>query len=766
MKSEAGNTSGPASYIRFGATALIAFAWICACTPPFGPPAEPPPPPSDPLIAHTPYVGDETEFREVPPEPFGMTLGDKWVEGWKVPTEEMLRFPIELREGGRFTFQLGAQTRVPVRIGDLTMRVEYLPYEMPQGAGEGQEPREVPEEYEPFVLFQTTPIDTPTCFMEWYHVDTSLNPFAPGRGEIRFVTDGPLSGDPGLDIVFGQPVIYYPEEKRNRNVLLIGVDTLRRDCLAPYGAPEDWTPYLQEFSESATIFTQARSQAPWTLPSFASMLTGGLPSEIGATIYTGHLPERNTTIAEVLQPLGYATGTICSNMWIGNEESGFYQGMEELWFQNNASAEESVARAKDFIERSNGRDWFCFLHFIDPHAPYTPPEEYASRMCDPAYDGPYKDGFGQVELWKSGEVVPETEDLEHVWDLYTAEVVYLDYELGRLFAWMEQEGLLENTLIIFAADHGEEFFEHDGFEHGHTQYDELVHMPLMVRGPGFPEGERIDTNVGNTDIMPTILRHLDLEMTEGLVGMPLQDVVAGLADESRMTFGEDNSRGTLRKFGVQYPYKCILDYVTGDARLYDLEADPGENVDVSGDHRELTREISQKIVSAMLPDQTAFHIWITRSYGETSKRFEGQLRIPGGIEYVLAFKLSTIDNYAVQGDTVRFALTSSHEIMGPNKHIMVVPAEGADTLEISITVDGRIQPDRLFPYGSKVSEPSCSATVSIDDFALGPDLPLAIEELSAGCYVWGVRGYDRDENRILIDEQTREELRALGYIAW
>jgi len=765
---------------RFARTGLVAVTsvfvavFISACAQWTGRVAEPPPPPpaTDSLLFHTPYVGDETSLRDQAPQPERMVLDEVSIAGWRLPVEVMLRFPVEIREGARFAFSIGAATRVPIRIGDIAFRVEYAP----EGArrveaartNSPDPPLDRPDLSEAsegaFILFQTTPVDTPQIFSEWYPVDVPLDAFAPGKGEIRFSSVGRLSGDPGLDIILGRPAIYYPEERRHKNVLLIGVDTLRRDALTCYGAPEDHTPNLEEFSQSSTVFDQARSQAPWTLPSFSSMVSGALPSGIGATIYTGHLPDRNLTVGEVLMEAGYATGTFCSNTWLGNDESGFHQGMEELWFRYDANAGASVDKAREFITRSIARDWFCFLHFIDPHAPYHPPQEYIERMCDPGYSGPYVEGFGAVEIWKSGEVVPDPDDLQHIRNLYNGEVAYLDSALGSLFDFLEENGLIDETLIVFSSDHGEEFFEHGGFEHGHTQYDELVHMPLIVRGPGFPAGERIATNVGNTDIAPTILDYVGLEIPDSMIGAPLQDVVAGDANTARIVFGEDNSRGTLRKFCVQWPYKCILDFVTGERGLYDLEKDPGETADVSEAHTELTRDLSDAIIAAMIPEQTAFHIWITRSYGETPKVFSGTFRVPGGIERVYDFKLSGDDHYAVQGDTVSFSIASSYETLGPNKHLLIVPAEGADVLEATVYVDGQIQPDRFFPYGSRTPEPSGSATVRIDDFALGPNLPLAIEEYPSGLYVWAVRGYGREEGKGELDEQTREQLRALGYL--
>jgi len=495
------------------------------------------------------------------------------------------------------------------------------------------------------------------------------------------------------------------------------------------------------------------------------MLSGQLPSDVSATIYSGYVSDRAEMISEILREHGFATHMICSNPWLGNDQSGFHQGFDSLWYSTYASATASVENAKQFIDENSNRDWFCFLHIIDPHVPYFPPYEFAERFTDPDYKGEYGFVFDSVDKWKIGDYVPPDDDLRHVKGLYEAEVAYVDFEMGNLFDFLHEMALDENTLIIFASDHGEEFFEHGGFEHGHTQYDELVWMPLIVKGSGFTPGERVDIPVGNTDIFPTILEYAGIPLSEKLTGVPLQRVLDGAIPSDRLIYGEGNTRGNLRKFVVQWPYKCILDFVTGKSWLYNLETDPGETLDIRADNEQLTAALCAEIFTAMRSSETAFHVWITRSYREPQARFTGTVRVPGGIERVVAFQLTEDDSYTFHDDTLNFNVTSSLEILGPNKHFVVVPAEGADSLEVTVLVDGKISPDRFFPYGSMTPEPSGKATVKITDFPMGTSLPYAIEEYPASCYIWGVIGSDRYETPAEFDEKTLEQLRSLGYIA-
>jgi len=685
-----------------------------------------------------------------------MVKENESVAGWPSPPERVLRFPVELRGDARLSVRLGGFGDVAAQAGDAVFRVEYS--SVPPSSDRS------PSALDSIAVFESTPLQSSQCFSKWEDVDVPLARCPPGSGELRFVVEGPLAEDPGVNLFWGQPAVYYPRERRHRNVLLIGVDTLRMDAASPFGGRGDLTPNLQEFSRTATSFPRTWSQCPWTLPSFSSMLTGRLPSSIGATMLSWQLPDRAVGIGEMLLPYGWSTGTVCSNTYLGNSSSGFHQGMEGLWYQYNVPAVASIQKAMDFINRSKDRDWFCFLHFQDPHTPYEPPREFAERFCDPLYQGPYKWSFRDDGKWKFSDEIPREEDIRQARGLYDAEVAYLDQSLAALFDFLVQNDLADETLVIFAADHGEEFYEHGKFEHGQSHFEEEVHVPLMIAGEGFPAGERIETSVGNFDIVPTILRYLGLPSSDNLAGVPLQDVVAGAVPEERVIFGEDNIRGTQRKFAVRWPYKCVLDFVTGQTVLFDLEADPNEMNDIADSNPDIVDDLSRRIISAMLPEESTFHVWFMGSFVDEPRRFTGTLRVPGGIRSMQAFGLTGDDEAVLEGDTVRFAITNANPEATVDKHITIVPAPAAETLEIALLVDGFVDPDRFFPYGTMQTEPSGFATVDLDDFPLVPDIPTGEQAIHGACHVWGVRGFGGDVQRAEMDEESLEQLRALGYI--
>jgi len=285
-----------------------------------------------------------------------------------------------------------------------------------------------------------------------------------------------------------------------------------------------------------------------------------------------------------------------------------------------------------------------------------------------------------------------------------------------------------------------------------------------VRGPGLPSGERIDIPVGNTDIFPTVTRYLDLPVPDDLAGVPLQEVAAGNVEDDRLIFGDGNTRGTLRKFILEWPYKCILDFVTGETSLYNLAVDPGEMEDISESSRDVAQRLAGEILASTMPEQTAFHLWVTRSYIREPHRFTGTLRVPGGIERVDAYRLEDGDSYTVEGNTITFDISCTLGPLEPNKHLAIVPAHGADTLEATVRVDGEISPDRFFPHGFEIPEPSGSSTIRIHDFPLGPYFPSAWEEDPSACYIWGAAGQDGEETLAELDPQTVDQLRSLGYL--
>lgn len=307
-----------------------------------------------------------------------------------------------------------------------------------------------------------------------------------------------------------------PETVEHRNIILIIIDTLRADHLSCYGYHIPTSPVLDSLAGSGTLWTSAQAQAPWTLPAHATIWTG-LSVKSHGTITNlnwdlGDDSEKNNALdpelptAPVLFNQGGFTTWGLANVCLLRDIYGFNRGFDYYSCCNagHGKAAESVDSLICWLNEHNDERFFCMLHLYDVHDPYNPPSPY-DRLYNPQ-------GARGITMWQTenGEPV-NLQDRYHLEALYNGEITWVDSNLGRLFSWMRTTGLSDNTLIVVTSDHGEEFLEHGGVDHGHTLYQELVHIPLIMSGPGISEGMVDSTTVGQFDILPTLLAWAGLE---------------------------------------------------------------------------------------------------------------------------------------------------------------------------------------------------------------------------------------------------------------
>ena len=276
-----------------------------------------------------------------------------------------------------------------------------------------------------------------------------------------------------------------------RRVVIVFVDTLRPDRLGLYGHDRDTSPALDRFAEQAAVFDQARSVAPWTLPAVRSLLTGRQPEAW----------DRASTLPGALAERGFATAMLGANHFL---LASFGSARDWGWHTVLpwGTAEEQTDRALDWLSETAGRDALLLVHYMDPHLPYDEPRAYRGRFgSTPApagLDSPYvREGVERVAA--TGDVASLR---AHLLERYDANVRYVDDQLARLL-----EALSEHDRVIVLSDHGEEFFEHGGFEHGHALWDELVRVPLLMSGPGVVPARHAGP-VSLLDVAPTVLEWL------------------------------------------------------------------------------------------------------------------------------------------------------------------------------------------------------------------------------------------------------------------
>jgi arylsulfatase len=400
------------------------------------------------------------------------------------------------------------------------------------------------------------------------------------------------------------------------NVILIIIDTMRAGHAGCYGYHRNTTPSLDRFASGAILFRNAISPAPWTTPTVASIFTGQYPHVLGYEDEAVVLDEKFPCLAEILRNSGYATGGIISHAYISSS-FGIGQGFDTYDEENaqghgHVSSPSITDKAIAFIEEHRDSNFFLFLHYFDPHCDYVQHEEYNYY---PDYAGPVVSGETITNL---REMAPSmtAEDVRYLNALYDSEISFTDEHIGRFLDVLKEQELYETSLIIIVADHGEEFLERGDYWIGHTKtvYQELIHVPLMIRLPGTTGARVIDQYVGLVDLAPTILSLNGLGFPDGYMhdGVTLE-ITGGKTPEPRPVFSETMRWGTFQAM-IRGGLKVVYDPSSDTARLFDLTEDPGE-----------TRDVGEENLTTLRTMQTELHEW---DYQMRLRRTEIKTRSP------------------------------------------------------------------------------------------------------------------------------------------
>jgi arylsulfatase A-like enzyme len=373
------------------------------------------------------------------------------------------------------------------------------------------------------------------------------------------------------------------------NVIVIVVDTLRADKLGCQGGWQELTPNIDAFAKEAVVFENAFSHAPWTLPSMASLYTSQLPVQHGAGGKLGKfkvLEPGASTLAEVFRRNGASTGAVTNVLFLG-QRFGMTQGfddVDEALGRDNRTGRRAggtTEAAIQWIEENTPGRFFLLVHYFDPHLTYDPPGKWRMRF---AKDVPGGESFGtakEMAALRKGERELDEAQIPHLERLYNAEIAYTDFQVGRLLDELEKMGLSDDTLVILTSDHGEEFLDHGGFEHGHSLFNELLHVPLIVRIPG-GGGSRVASVVRLIDVAPTICDLVGIDPPSSFWGRSLLPLVES-GGKDRPMLAQGNMWGPERTAWRDGRFKIILDSESGGVLLFDVVSDPGEQKDVAGE---------------------------------------------------------------------------------------------------------------------------------------------------------------------------------------
>jgi len=374
------------------------------------------------------------------------------------------------------------------------------------------------------------------------------------------------------------------------NLLVIVVDTLRRDHLGTYGYDRNTSPAIDALAADAVHFERAYATAPWTRPSVASMLTGLYPSAHGAMALNNLLAPSLHTLAETLAVNGYRTGAVVSHVVL-SRQFGFDQGFEvydeeEAQGHDHLSTPGVTSRAIEWIDSLplDDRPFFLLVHYFDPHYQYRhhPDIGFASPPVGRL------DGTESIEELRAFGASLTVDEVGLLLDLYDEEIRFTDQGIGQLLDHLRARGLYDRTLIVLTADHGEEFLERGWLGHTRTLHDELIAVPLLIRhGRLSRNGSSVPGPVSLVSLVPTVLELLGIPPAGmRLEGPALAGAVRGTdAPPRTVVFSEVDFRGRPEKRAAQRAaiagrYKLVRDRLERRDRLFDLVEDPGERNEV------------------------------------------------------------------------------------------------------------------------------------------------------------------------------------------
>ncbi len=415
--------------------------------------------------------------------------------------------------------------------------------------------------------------------------------------------------------------------ERPLNVILIVADACRADSLSYHGQSNP-TPNLDRLAEQGAVFTRAYSQSPWTIPSMMSM-TASLDPDILRQGIGYSIPWSVETLAESLNKRGYQSKALVANSILG-PETGIGQGFDEfvlrnamirldrlsylpsvlcwyskalIWFNLKRfpdTSTEFTEQVLKYIEQPT-RPYYMWVHYLDPHDPYDPPEEYLKTDYRGQLRRPFapqdffrehgNPAYPRLDQIRKGPVKLDRSDRAFVRELYDAEVRHIDDLVGKIADNLRSSGQDKSTLLIFTSDHGEEFWDHGDYFHGQSLFNEQLHVPLILWGavPSIV----VDEPVALLDLMPTIREMLGLAADSGAQGRSLMPLIDGDTVSARPVFAGETFAYENMSAVINEDWKLIYYMDSERFEFYDLAADPAELFNLYTADNPLARDFAE-----------------------------------------------------------------------------------------------------------------------------------------------------------------------------
>jgi len=428
-----------------------------------------------------------------------------------------------------------------------------------------------------------------------------------------------------------------PAAKKPRSILFYLVDTCRADHLSVNGYGRSTTPFLEELAARGVRFENCFSQAPWTKPSVASILTSCYPTVTGMHQALGQLDNRFTTLPEALKNAGWYTVGFSANPLMGrltNYNQGFRRFVDSTsvipggnlsHYKTSGSAKALNQQVLPWIAQNAEWPYFLYVHSVDPHEEYAPAPEYLKLFNDPDGEPEYRREWQALLDLHATKIanyctkehfeqagVPVAKFIDYGKGLYDADIRANDDEIARLVAALREKKQLDDMILVVTADHGEEFMEHGGTSHAVTLWNELIHVPLIVVAPGLlPEGMVVKEPVQSLDLYPTLIELVGVPQPDGLQGKSFAPLLRGEPGDGRPIFSENHemfgneqsffSQGTTLSV-IRGPWKLILNLKSPANReqprrqLFRIDEDFAERRDRAAERPEIADRLEALVL--------------------------------------------------------------------------------------------------------------------------------------------------------------------------
>ena len=552
-----------------------------------------------------------------------------------------------------------------------------------------------------------------------------------------------------------------PGALKQPNVLVFLIDTLRQDHVGCYGYERETTPHLDRVREDAVLFTRLMPQSSWTRPSVASLLTGTYPPTHGANssldLVRTNLPQLAVALHESgYETHGYVANPHCLPVWnIGSEFDVYTDVDSDNW--READDATLVERFLDVLPSLTGRPWFAYIHAMGPHGPYEPPGGFETRFQPDTYAGTPREIVRQKTI-----------------DLYDAEIAYTDAQFGRVIEALKQQNMYENTAIIVVSDHGEEFWEHGGTDHGKTLYEEQLRVPLIWKLPGGRfKGEQRDALLEMVDIAPTILDMVQAPPESRFQGTSFWPYVIGGEIAPAIGFASLKLHNADLLAAKTIGEKYIQDRAAGASLWYELAADPGEQHPLSA-IPPWGEALVNQVDRLEQRGRKGLHILVTREPGtscivrcqiEAKELGDYGIFFPGERSNTRRSGTGVVFEIFLKDREARGNAPVSPEVPEDDNAHMVIEVPGDAPVSVSIARDGAVVGPEYVRVGSALTPMTLDGTLlnpgAIE--ATWAEMQSAEAQRTFGVYLWYEAGAGRARRQDL-DPQMLEALRGHGYL--